>query len=247
MGTHHGRVALVTGGSRGIGRAIVEELAHANWKVGFTYSSSEEAANSVVAELQQQNLVVAAYKADVREFSRAAEVVAQVERDFGPIDLLVNNAGIKRDSALFRMNPDKWKEVIDTNLGGTFNYSKNVLLGMMKRSSGVIINIVSVSGMIGLAGQTNYSASKAGVIGFTKALAKEVARFQIRVNAVAPGFIETDMLADMPEAARKSMFAQIPLGSPGSPKQVAQVVAFLAGEGSGYITGQVLPVDGGMI
>jgi 3-oxoacyl-[acyl-carrier protein] reductase len=145
------------------------------------------------------------------------------------------------------MNPDKWKEVIDTNLGGTFNYSKNVLLGMMKRSSGVIINIASVSGMLGLAGQTNYSASKAGVIGFTKALAKEVARFQIRVNAVAPGFIETDMLADMPEAARKSMFAQIPLGSPGSPKQVAQVVAFLAGEGSGYITGQVLPVDGGMI
>jgi 3-oxoacyl-[acyl-carrier protein] reductase len=247
MDTHHGRVALVTGGSRGIGRAIVEELAHGNWNVGFTYSSSEEAANSVVAELRQQNFVVAAYKADVREFSRAAEIVAQVERDFGPVDLLVNNAGIKRDSALFRMSPDNWKEVIDTNLGGTFNYSKNVLLGMMKRKSGVIINIVSVSGVMGLAGQTNYSASKAGVIGFTKALAKEVARFQIRVNAVAPGFIETDMLSDMPEAARKSMFAQIPLGSPGSPKQVAQVVAFLAGEGSGYITGQVLPVDGGMI
>ena len=247
MDTHDGRVALVTGGSRGIGRAIVEELAHANWRVGFTYSSSEEAANSIVAGLRQQNLVAAAYKADVREFSRAAEVVAQVERDFGPIDLLVNNAGIKRDSALFRMSPDNWKEVIDTNLGGTFNYSKNVLLGMMKRKSGVIVNIVSVSGVIGLAGQTNYSASKAGVIGFTKALAKEVARFQIRVNAVAPGFIETDMLSDMPEAARKSMFTQIPLGSLGSPKQVAQVVAFLAGEGSGYITGQVLPVDGGMI
>jgi 3-oxoacyl-[acyl-carrier protein] reductase len=247
MDTHGVRVALVTGGSRGIGRAIVEELADSGWKVGFTYSTSEEAANGFLAELKQRNLAAGAYKADVRDYSRAADVIGQVERDFGPIYLLVNNAGIKRDSALFRMDPEKWKEVIDTNLGGTFNYSRNVLLGMIKRKAGIIINIVSVSGVIGLAGQTNYSASKAGVIGFTKALAKEVARFQIRVNAVAPGFIETDMLSDMPEAARKNMFAQIPLGSPGSPKQVAQVVSFLAGDGSGYITGQVLPVDGGMI
>jgi 3-oxoacyl-[acyl-carrier protein] reductase len=246
MSTPNARVALVTGGSRGIGRAIVEELVRSNWKVGFTYSSSEEAANSLVAGLGGTSSLLAC-KADVREYQRASEVVAQVEHSLGPIDLLVNNAGIKQDSALFRMDPGKWKVVIDTNLGGTFNYSQNVILGMIKRGSGVIINIVSVSGMIGLAGQTNYSASKAGIIGFTKALAKEVARFHIRVNAVAPGFIETDMLSDMPEAARKSMFAQIPLGSPGTPKQVAQVVAFLAGEDSGYITGQVLPGEGGMI
>jgi 3-oxoacyl-[acyl-carrier protein] reductase len=247
MDTQHRRVALVTGGSRGIGRAIVEELANSGWRVGFTYSSSEDAASALVAELRQRNLAVASYRGDVRDFRRAGEIVAEAQKDLGPIDLLVNNAGIKRDSALFRMEPGKWQEVIDTNLGGTFNYSRNVLLGMIKRGNGVIINIVSVSGVIGLAGQTNYSASKAGVIGFTKALAKEVARFRIRVNAVAPGFIETDMLSDMPEAARKEMSAQIPLGSPGSPKQVAQVVAFLAGEGSGYITGQVLPVDGGMV
>jgi len=247
MDTRTAGVALVTGGSRGIGRAIVEELARSDWKVGFTFSASEEAANSLLAELRQQNRAVAAYKADVREYRRAGEVVAQVENDLGPIELLVNNAGIKRDSALFRMDPEKWKEVIDTNLGGTFNYTRHVLLRMIKRGSGVIVNIASVSGVVGLAGQTNYSASKAGIIGFTKALAKEVARFQIRVNAVAPGFIETEMLSDMPEAARKSMFAQIPLGSPGSPGQVAKVVAFLAGESSGYITGQVLPVDGGMI
>jgi 3-oxoacyl-[acyl-carrier protein] reductase len=241
------RVALVTGGSRGIGQAIVEELARAGWKVAFTYSSSGEAAEKVAAGLRAEGLVCSAFQADVRDFQRASEVVKQVEESLGPIGLLVNNAGIKRDGAFMRMDPEKWKEVLDTNLGGTFNYSRSVIMGMIKRGSGVIINIVSVSGLIGLAGQTNYSASKAGVIGFTRALAKEVARFNIRVNAIAPGFIQTDMLSDIPEAARKTMFAQIPMGSPGSPTHVAQTVAFLAGEGAGYITGQVLPVDGGMV
>ncbi len=241
------KVALVTGGSRGIGRAIVEELSRAGWKVAFTYSSSDDAASKLALELQKEGCVVSGYRADAREFERAAEVVKEVEQSLGPIELLVNNAGIKRDAALFRMSPEQWKEVIDTNLGGTFNYSRNVLLGMIKRTSGVIVNIVSVSGIIGLSGQTNYSASKAGVIGLTKALSREVARFKVRVNAIAPGFIETDMLSDMPEAARKSMSAQIPMGSPGSPRQVAQVVAFLAGEEAGYITGQVIPVDGGMV
>jgi len=239
-------VALVTGGSRGIGRAIVEELAHSGWKVGFTYSSSEEAAQSLVAELEHQNLPVAACKADVRDFPKAADVVRQIEDALGPISLLVNNAGVKRDSAFLLMSPEQWEEVVDTNLGGTFNYSRNVLMGMVKRGSGVIVNIVSVSGLIGLAGQSNYSASKAAIIGFTKALAKEVARFNIRVNAVAPGFIETDMLRDMPAAVRERMFTQIPMRSPGSPSQVARVVAFFAGDESGYITGQVLPVDGGL-
>jgi 3-oxoacyl-[acyl-carrier protein] reductase len=241
------RIALVTGGSRGIGQAIVEELAHSGWKVAFTYSSSAEAAGKVVAALQAEGRTAAAYHADVRDFQRATEVVKEVEESLGPIGLLVNNAGVKRDAPLLRMDPEKWKEVLDTNLGGTFNYSRNVIMGMIKRGSGSIVNIVSVSGLIGLAGQTNYSASKAGVIGFTRALAKEVARFNVRVNAVAPGFIQTDMLSDIPDAAKKTMFAQIPMGSPGSPRDVAQVVVFLAGDGAGYITGQVLPVDGGMV
>ncbi len=242
-----GRTALVTGGSRGIGQAIVEELARTGWKVGFTYNSNAEAAERIVSSLQSEGCMVAAHRANVRDFQRAAEVVRQIEEFLGPLSLLVNNAGIKKDSALLRMDPAKWQEVIDTNLGGTFNYARNVVMGMAKRGRGVIINIVSVSGIVGLAGQTNYSASKAGVIGFTRALAKEVARFGIRVNAVAPGFIETDMITDIPEAARKTMFAQIPMGSPGSPVQIARVVSFLASDGASYITGQVLPVDGGMV
>ncbi len=247
MDEKHSRAALVTGGSRGIGRAIVEELARSGWKVGFTYSSNGEAAECVVSPLAGQGLTASAYQADVRDFERATEVAKLVESSLGPIHLLVNNAGIRKDSSLLRMDPQKWRDVIETNLGGTFNYSRSVAMGMVKRGSGAIINIVSVSGILGLAGQTNYSASKAGVIGFTKALAKELARFGIRVNAVAPGFIETDMISDIPEAARKSMFAQIPLGAPGTASDVAKVVAFLGGEGAGYITGQVIPVDGGMV
>ncbi len=241
------RIALVTGGSRGIGRAIVEGLARASWKVGFTYSSSAEAADKTVAALKEEGLTAAAYHADVRDYQRAAEVVKQTEESLGPVSLLVNNAGIKRDGPFMRMDVQKWQEVLDTNLGGTFNYSRCVVMGMIKRGAGAIVNIVSVSGIIGLAGQTNYSASKAGVIGFTRALAKEVARFNVRVNAIAPGFIQTDMISDIPDAARKTLFAQIPMGTPGTPEHVAQAVVFLAGEGAGYITGQVLPVDGGMV
>ncbi len=241
------RTALITGGSRGIGRAVVEHLARGGWKVAFTFSNSPDAAAALVSTLEQEGFIASAFQADVRDFQRAAEVVKEVEASLGPIDLLVNNAGIKRDSAFMRMELEKWKEVIDTNMGGTFNYSRNVVMGMVKRGSGSIVNVVSVSGIVGLAGQTNYSASKAGIIGFTRALAKEVARFGIRVNAVAPGFIQTDMLTDIPEAARKNLYAQIPMGAPGAPLQVAKVIAFLAGDDAGYVTGQVLPVDGGMV
>ncbi|MBI2821457.1 MAG: 3-oxoacyl-ACP reductase FabG [Acidobacteria bacterium] len=240
------RVALVTGGSRGIGRAIVEELARGGWKVAFTYGSREAAAADVVESLRQEGRVSLACRADVRDYPRAGEVIAAVEQALGPISLLVNNAGIRRDGALYGMDPQAWVEVIETNLGGTFNYCRAVILGMMKRQEGAVINVTSVSGLVGLAGQANYSASKAGVIGFTKALAKEVARFRIRVNAVAPGFIQTEMLTGMPEEAQKRLFTQIPLGAPGSPQQVARVVAFLAGDGADYITGQVLCVDGGL-
>ena len=241
------RVALVTGGSRGIGKAIVQELARSGWKVGFTYATNAEAAAQLAAELKDEERSVEGWQADARDYARAVEVAAAVEKSLGPVSLLVNNAGIKRDSPLVRMDPERWKEVIDTNLGGTFNYTRAVLFGMIKRGSGSVINIVSVSGIVGLAGQSNYSASKAGIIGFTKALSREVARFNVRVNAVAPGFIETDMLTDLPEAVRKGMSGQIPMGSPGSPEQVARVVSFLAGEAASYVTGQVLPVDGGMV
>lgn len=241
------RVALVTGGSRGIGRAIVQELARSAWDVAFTYHSNRAAAEDLLELFKSQGVRGLAFEADAADYERARQVSEEVEESLGPVHLLVNNAGIKRDVALFRMEPDQWREVIDTNLGGTFNYSRAVIYAMIRRKTGVIVNIVSVSGIVGLAGQTNYSASKAGMIGFTKALAREVARFDIRVNAVAPGYIETDMLKDLPEAARKRMSEQIPQGAPGTPHDVAQVVAFLAGDGARYITGQVLPVDGGMV
>jgi 3-oxoacyl-[acyl-carrier protein] reductase len=241
------RVALVSGGSRGIGRAIVREFRRAGWKVAFTYLGREDAARSLIEELAGDERACVAYRADVRDFERCGEVVEEVRKTMGSLDILVNNAGVKRDEPLYRMSPETWSEVIDTNLTGTFNFSRVAILEMIKRQAGCVINIVSVSGILGLAGQTNYAASKAGVIGFTKALSREVARFNIRVNAVAPGFIHTDMLEEIPEAMRRKLFSQIPSGSPGTAEQVAKAVRFLAGEDAGYITGQVLPVDGGMV
>ena len=231
-------VALVTGGSRGIGRAIVEELAAKGYQVAFTYAGNQAAAESLAG-------VATAYQADARDFSCAEQVVADVQGGLGPIDVLVNNAGIKRDGALHNMDPRAWREVIDTNLTGTFNYSRAVMKHLIRRG-GSVVNITSVSGIIGMAGQTNYSASKAGVIGFTKALAREVARFGVRVNAIAPGFIDTDMTASIDEAARKKLYAQIPLGKTGTARQVARAVLYLASEDAGYITGQVLTMDGGL-
>lgn len=240
--------ALISGGSRGIGRSIVECLGRDGWRVAFTYLGSEDAAREVSEALAGEGVEAHAFQADVRDFDRCSELVEHLRREWeGPLDLLVNNAGIKRDLPLYRMDPADWTEVIETNLTGTFNMTRAVVMDMIKRQSGCIINIVSVSGILGLPGQVNYSASKAGVIGMTKALAREVARFQIRVNAVAPGFIETDMLKEIPEASRKRMFAQIASGSPGRPEDVAGAVRFLAGDAARYITGQVLPVDGGMV
>ncbi len=231
-------VALVTGGSRGIGRAIVEEFAAKGYKVAFTYAGNRAAAESLAD-------VAIAFQADARDFSCAEQVIADVQSGLGPIGVLVNNAGIKRDGALHNMDPAAWREVIDTNLTGTFNYTRAVMKHMI-RHGGSVVNITSVSGIIGMAGQTNYSASKAGVIGFTKALAREVARFGVRVNAVAPGFIDTDMTASIDDNARKKLYAQIPLGKTGTASQVARAVLYLASEDAGYITGQVLTMDGGL-
>ncbi|HEU5022529.1 MAG TPA: 3-oxoacyl-ACP reductase FabG [Bryobacteraceae bacterium] len=236
-------VALVTGGSRGIGRAIVEEFRAAGHKVAFTYNSNEAAAAELVHQLGAEHVL--ALQADVRHFGRAAEVIAETIAKFGPITALINNAGIKKDLPLMKMDADSWRDVIDTNLNGVFNYSRNSI-GAMLRTGGAIVNVTSVSGVIGMAGQTNYSASKAGVIGFTKALAKEVARFGVRVNAVAPGFIDTDMTSAIDEATRKKLYAAIPSGQPGSAADVAKLVLHLASDAGKYVTGQVWNIDGGL-
>lgn len=239
------KVALVTGGSRGIGKAIVEEFSAAGYAVAFTWSANAAAADELVACLRSQDRAVRAWQADVRDFEAAQRVVREAQDEFGRIEVLVNNAGIKRDGAFHAMDPEAWREVIDTNLNGTFNYSR-VLARDLMRSEGSIVNVTSVSGQIGMAGQANYSASKAGVIGFTKALAKEMARFKVRVNAVAPGFIDTDMTAAIDENVRRKLYAQIPMGNPGTARDVARVALFLASENADYVTGQVWAVDGGL-
>lgn len=237
---------LVTGGSRGIGRAIVEEFASAGRAVGFTYCASSDHATELERQFSANGTKVKAYRADVRDFARAEEVLCEVEQDLGPVEVLVNNAGIRRDSALHNMSPEAWRDVIETNLSGTFNYSQIAIRRMIRRG-GAILNITSVSGITGLSGQANYSASKAGVIGFTKALAKEVARFGVRVNAIAPGLIESDMTASLNEKARENLRAAIPLGKPGTPRDVAKLAAYLASQDAAYITGQVYTIDGGMV
>jgi 3-oxoacyl-[acyl-carrier protein] reductase len=237
-------VALITGGSRGIGRALVQEFSTAGYGVAFTYASNENAANSLVQFVRAQGSGALAFQADVRDYGRADEVVSAVREQLGPITALVNNAGIKRDGAFMTMSPADWLDVIDTNLTGAFNYTRVLVRDFIKRG-GAIINITSVSGEVGMPGQTNYSASKAGIIGFTKALAKEVARFGVRVNAIAPGFIDTDMTNTIDEQLRKKLYAQIPMGRAGCPRDVARLAVFLAGDTGAYVTGQVWSVDGG--
>jgi 3-oxoacyl-[acyl-carrier protein] reductase len=236
---------LITGGSRGIGEAMVREFAAAGYAVAFTYAANGQAAQAVMTRVQQGGGTVLACQADVRDFDRAAEVVKDVEQKLGSIGVLVNNAGIRKDSSLMRMDAATWQDVIDTNLTGTFNYSRAAIGGMI-RQGGAIVNVTSVSGVTGMAGQSNYSASKAGVIGFTKALAKEVARFGVRVNAIAPGFIETDMTASMDETIRKKLYAQIPMAKGGDAGQVAKLAVYLASQDAQYVTGQVWNIDGGL-
>src|SRR5438309_4506096 len=246
MSEFKGRTAIVTGGSRGIGRAIARELAARGASVAFSFTRSRELADQLVAEIEREGGRALGCQADVTDFAAAEAMVKSVKTEFGSIDYLVNNAGITRDKLIMMMSQEDWDAVLDTNLKGVFNITKHAVSVMVRQRSGAILNIASISGVVGMAGQTNYSASKAGLIGFTKALAKEVGRRNITVNALALGLIETDMTAALPGDYKEKMLEQIPLGRYGTVEEVARVSAFLLSDDARYITGQVIQADGGL-
>ena len=246
MSEFDGRTAIVTGGSRGIGRGIVKELAARGAAVAFSYSRNRELADALVAEIVAAGGRVRAIQADVVDAKAAEEMVKAVKAEFGSVDILINNAGITRDKLIMMMSEGDWDAVMDTNLKGVFNVTKPAVSVMVRQRRGSIVNISSISGVVGMAGQTNYSASKAGLIGFTKALAKEVARRSVTVNALALGLIETDMTETLAPEYKQKMLEQIPLGRYGSVEEVAKITAFLVSEDARYITGQVIQADGGL-
>jgi 3-oxoacyl-[acyl-carrier protein] reductase len=239
-------VALVTGGSRGIGRAVVQRLARAGHDVTFTYVASAAAATALVSELAAEGRAVRSVRVDARDAGACRDAVKQLLADRGRLDVLVNNAGVTEDRLLAQMDEASWARVIDTSLNGLFGVTQPAARHMMRQRSGRIVNVTSVSGLVGMEGQTNYSAAKAGIIGFTRSLAKELARWGVAVNAIAPGYVETDMIASFTEAQRGAALARVPMGRFASPDEVAGVVAYLAMEAPLYLTGQTLVVDGGL-
>ncbi|NLF18193.1 MAG: 3-oxoacyl-[acyl-carrier-protein] reductase [Lentisphaerae bacterium] len=241
-----GKTALITGGARGIGRAIAEELASAGATLAIV-DVLQDVAEATAAAFRERGVEAAAFVANVASPADVDRLFGEVMARFGKIDILINNAGITRDNLIMRMKEEEWDAVIAVNLKGTFNCIKAASRPMLKARSGCIVNIASVVGVMGNAGQANYSASKAGVIGLTKTAAKELASRGITVNAVAPGYIETDMTGKLSEEARKAFLTVVPLARPGTPQDVARAVRFLCSEDAAYITGQVLHVDGGML
>ncbi|MBG9455145.1 3-oxoacyl-ACP reductase [Lysinibacillus sphaericus] len=242
-----GKVAVVTGASRGIGRAIALKLANEGAKVVVNYSGSQAKAEEVVAMIQENGGEAIAVQASVSKTEEVTALMDATVKTFGSLDILVNNAGITRDNLLMRMKEDEWDDVLDTNLKGVFLCTKAVTRQMMKQRAGRIINISSIVGVAGNAGQANYVAAKAGVIGLTKTTAKELASRNILVNAIAPGFIETEMTDQLPEDIKQGMLTQIPLAKLGQPEDIAKAVTFLASDDATYMTGQTLHIDGGMI
>lgn len=241
-----GKTALVTGGTRGIGRAIVLELASAGADVAFTYARSAEAAEEVKKEVEALGRKARSYQADAADAARADEVINDIVKEWGKLDVLVNNAGITKDTLIMRMSEAQWDDVITTNLKSVFNYSKSCTRPFMKARAGSIINISSVVGLSGNAGQTNYAASKAGIIGFSKSLAKELASRNIRVNVIAPGYIKTEMTGQLGDKVMDAIKASIPMGEAGEVQDIAAGVIFLASDASRYITGETIRIDGGM-
>jgi 3-oxoacyl-[acyl-carrier protein] reductase len=240
------KVAVVTGASRGIGRAIAERLASEGAKVVVNHRASAGQAEEVVSTIREQGGDAIAIQADVSDFQQAFDLMQSTVNEYGRIDILVNNAGTTRDTLLMMMKEADWDLVVDTNLKSVFNCCKAVARGMVRQRSGRIVNITSVAGLAGNAGQTNYAASKAGVVGFTKSLAKELGSRSITVNAVAPGFVPTALTNDLPDDLKQAAIEMTPLGRFGQPEEIAAAVAYFASDEAGFITGQVLSVDGGL-
>jgi 3-oxoacyl-[acyl-carrier protein] reductase len=245
--TLEGRVAVVTGGGRGIGRAIAQRLGAEGAKVAVTYRSNDQAARETARLVREAGGECEIFKGDVSDAGDVKRVFDGVAEAFGAVEVLVNNAGTTRDNIMLRMKEEEFDEVLDTNLKGAYNCTRAVLRGMVRNRWGRIVNVSSVVGLAGNAGQANYAASKAGLLGFTKSVAREVAERGITVNAVAPGYVETELTGTLSDSVKEQILGQVPTGRFGEPEEIAEVIVFFTGEGAGYVTGQTIAVDGGMI